>query len=213
MERIGVSDDRTVIYLSGDALDPASNVTIGLVVGYILPCPVWFPRALQINNMWCPGGNQCYPSLTKILTDATGQAADSLVDYLQFNKINNLLLGDLNVVLFEDVLVNRNSNVNGEDLRDSLASLIARIRSLPDITDITVILRDMDDEDIADTSNNMEMIRLTSAFNKNYGFTSRINEISLDYEFWRDRYGDPLNSNSADYPFLQQGWQHYRRDS
>lgn len=207
---ICTSADQRSLFVSSDFTDPESMLLSGIVVAYEFPCPVWYPRALQINNMWCPGGTQCYPSLTKILTDATGQSADSLIDYLQFNKINNLLLGDLNVVLFEDELVNRNANVNGEDLRDSLASLIARIRDLPDITDITVILRDMDDEDIADTTNNMEMIRLTSAFNKNYGFNSRINELSLDYEFWRDRYGDPLGTNSADYPYIQQGWQHYR---
>ncbi|MFN0187615.1 MAG: hypothetical protein ACKVQV_02845 [Bacteroidia bacterium] len=121
------------------------------------------------------------------------------------------MLGDPSHIFFEDVgNVNKDPNVNGAVLRDSLASLITRIRGSSDIVDISVVIRDEDDEDVADTTKNMELIDLIASYNQSHPTTSRINELCLDYEFWRDRYGDPNNNNSGFYPNLYQGWQHYR---
>ncbi|MBK7964051.1 MAG: hypothetical protein IPK10_01160 [Bacteroidetes bacterium] len=204
-------DEESIIISSTVTLNEAQLSSV-LMVAIQNPCPVWYPRALQINNLWCASQNgTCYPNLPEILTDTTGAAADSLVSYVQYNKISNLLLGDINKIFFEDEgTVDEDPSVDGNVLRDSLASLITRLRQLPNMVDITAVLRDNTDEDIADTTNNMKLIDLIATYNQNHNVSSRINELTLDYEFWRDQYGDPGNIDSVQYPFLSQGWQHYR---
>jgi hypothetical protein len=207
-----IPDEGSVILSNNVNMSGAELSSIQLAA-YLIPCPIWYPRALQINNLWCASPNgTCYPNLPEILTDTSGAAADSLVSYVQKNKISNLLLGDINRVFFEDEgTIDEDPNVDGIVLRDSLASLITRLRQLPDLVDITAVLRDNADEDNKDTTNNMVLIDLIAGYNQNHDVSSRINELTLDYEFWRDQYGDPGNLDSLIFcPHLAQGWQHYR---
>lgn len=199
------------VILSGTVTLAEAALNSILMVEYLLPCPIWYPRALQINNLWCSTPGSCYPNLPKILTDTSGDSRDSLLSYLQFNKMNALLIGNLEDVFFEDVNgINNDVNVNGADLVDSLAVLIAQVRALPEITDVTFVLRDKQDENNADTLRNASLLDLLKNYNQSRPVASRFNEICLDYEFWRDEFGDPANSNSALYPYLQTGWLHYR---
>ena len=205
-------DDGSIILANTVILSGAELSSIQLAA-YLIPCPIWYPRALQINNLWCTSPNgTCYPNLPKILTDATDISADSLVSYIQKNKITNLMLGDLSPIFFEDVgNVDRDTTVEGADLRDSLATLITRLRGSSNMVDVTAVLRDENDEDVADTTKNMALINLIASYNQGHLATARINELCLDYEFWRDRYGDPGNLDSLTlYPNLSLGWQHYR---
>ncbi len=203
-------DDGSVILSNTVFMDEAVLSSIQMVA-YLLPCPIWYPRALQINNLWCLTPGSCYPNLPKIFTDVTGASADSLLSYLQFNKINTLLLGNLEDMFFEDVNGNNyDVTVNGADLIDSLAVFISRVRSLPDIIDVVAVLRDKEDEDNADTLLNTSLLDILKNYNQTRPASSRFNELSLDYEFWRDQYGDPNGNDPAQYPHLFTGWLHYR---
>ncbi|MFN0187614.1 MAG: hypothetical protein ACKVQV_02840 [Bacteroidia bacterium] len=78
-------DDGSVVLASTVFMSGAELSSVQLVA-YQIPCPIWYPRGLQINNLWCPSQNTCYPNLPKILTDATGASADSLVSYSNTTK-------------------------------------------------------------------------------------------------------------------------------
>ena len=199
------------VILSNTVFIDESELNSIQLVAYMIPCPIWYPRALQINNLWCTTSGNCYPNLPKIFTDVTGVLADSLLSYLQFNKINALLLGNLEDIFFEDVNgINNDVNVNGADLRDSLAAFISRVRSLSEIIDVVAVLRDKQDENNADTLLNSSLLDLLKNYNQTRPTASRFNEISIDYEFWRDQYGDPNNNDPILYPHLYTGWLHYR---
>lgn len=214
-------DTTELVFLSNMPQNTSASTNLIALAAVAFPCPLWYPKALQINNFWCPGNEPgCYPfdsltmtELPELLLNET--AREQLINYVHANRFTNILLGNLEETLLEDdtatglPLQNLASAVSGDSLRDVLDTLLQELRQLPYVSDITCVLRDIEDENQAAITRNLAQLRAVTVFNRSR--TGWFNELCVDYEFWRDQYGDPTNALSALYPFLIPGWRNYQQ--